>query len=44
MSEERANESMDEGAGNKSLVKAIIVFSIIEALVVIFGILYKTLG
>jgi hypothetical protein len=43
MSEEKTNQLIGEDAGRKSLTKAIIIFSIIEALVVVFGILYKSL-
>jgi hypothetical protein len=43
MSKEKMDQIIDEATGRKSLTKAIIIFSIIEALVVVFGILYKSL-
>ena len=42
MSEEKINQIPGEETGGKGLKVAIIVFSIVEALVVIFGIIYKS--
>ena len=42
MSEEKMDQIPDEETGRQSLKVAIIIFSIVEALVVIFGILYKS--
>ncbi|HYJ46136.1 MAG TPA: hypothetical protein VEV81_05935 [Pyrinomonadaceae bacterium] len=41
MSEEKWNQLPGEETGRKSFKVAVIVFSIVEALVVIFGIVYK---
>jgi hypothetical protein len=42
MSEEKLDQLPAEETGRKSLKVMIIIFSIVEALVVIFGILYKS--
>ncbi|HEX8888875.1 MAG TPA: hypothetical protein VF779_06840 [Pyrinomonadaceae bacterium] len=42
MAEEKWNEIYGEEKGRKSLKIAVIIFSIVELLVVIVGVLYKT--
>jgi predicted nucleic acid-binding Zn ribbon protein len=42
MSEEKSNEILGEEKSRKSLKIAIIIFSVVELIVVIVGILYKT--
>ena len=42
MSEEKMNEILGEDNNRKGLKVAIIIFSIVELLVVIVGIIYKT--